>query len=98
MSSEAWGDYQVPVSPYFIMVDGSTGQVVGEGEGEGAATSWAQVDSLMRQAMADGGTSGGCRGLNGQAREGRADDTLAAAGIEAGHPSLYPGRAPASES
>ena len=94
MSTNAWDDYKVPVSPYFIMVDGSTGHVVGEG----AATSWTQVDSLMRQAMADGGASESRRGLNGQAREARADETLAAAGIEAGHPSLYPGSAPESDS
>lgn len=92
MSTEAWDDYGVPVSPYFIMVDGSTGRVVGEG----AATSWAQVDSLLRQAMADSAPETR-RGLNGRAREARADETLAAAGIEAGHPSLYPGEAPESE-
>lgn len=90
MSSQAWDDYSVPVSPYFIMVDGTTGRVVGEG----AATSWTQVSSLMRQAMAD--TAAAPARRNGRGREARADATLAAAGIEAGHPSLYPGGAPES--
>lgn len=90
MSSEAWEAYGVPVSPYFIMVDGMTGEVVGEG----AATTWPQVDSLLRQAMADAGVVERRSRLNGRAREARVDAALAAAGIEPGHPSLYPGGAP----
>ena len=34
MSSGAWNDYGVPVSPYFVLVDGATSSV----EGEGAAS------------------------------------------------------------
>ncbi len=49
MSSEAWTDYQVPVSPYFILVDGPAGRVLGEG----AAATWAQVKNLLTQAVAD---------------------------------------------
>lgn len=90
MSSEAWEAYQVPVSPYFIMVDGMTGEVVGEG----AATTWGQVDSLLRQAMADAGVVERRTRRNGRDREARADAALAAAGIDPGHPSLYPGAAP----
>jgi hypothetical protein len=29
MSSQAWIDYQVPVSPYFVLADGATGRIVG---------------------------------------------------------------------
>lgn len=90
MSSEAWDDYRVPVSPYFILVDGMSGEVVGEG----AATTWRQVDSLLRQAMADAGVVDRRGRLNGREREARADAALAAAGIEPGDPSLYPGGAP----
>ena len=49
MSSEAWEDFGVPVAPYFILVDGPTGSVVGEG----AATSWSHVRELLQRAMDD---------------------------------------------
>ena len=45
MTSEAWDDYGVPVSPYFVLVDGPSGRVVGEGAG----TSWEQVARPARQ-------------------------------------------------
>lgn len=92
MSSEAFDDYDVAVNPYFILVDGPTGGVVGEG----AAATWAQVSDLLRQAAADNGlaTESNRQGrqahLNGIERELRADDELAAAGIGPGHPSLFP--------
>lgn len=92
MSSTAFEDYAVPVSPYFVLVDGPTGRIVGEG----AAASWAQVANLLRQAAADAGmtTEGTPRRtggrLDGPAREARADADLLAAGITPGHPSLYP--------
>jgi hypothetical protein len=31
MSTEAWLDYQVPASPFFVLVDGTTGLTVGQG-------------------------------------------------------------------
>jgi hypothetical protein len=49
LSTEAWDAYEVPVAPYFVHVDGSTGRVVGEG----AASSWQQVAELVRDADLD---------------------------------------------
>ena len=49
MSQEAWEGYAIPMSPYFVHVDGTTGAV----RSEGAARSWEQVRSLLRDAMAD---------------------------------------------
>jgi hypothetical protein len=49
MSSQAWTDYQVELSPYFIYVDG----LVGEVRSEGAATTWNQVLSLLHDAIAE---------------------------------------------
>jgi hypothetical protein len=49
MSTQGWESYAVPGSPYFVLVDGPAGAVIGEGTG----TSWAQVQSLMRQALGD---------------------------------------------
>jgi hypothetical protein len=93
MSSRAFDDYGVPVSPYFILVDGPSGQVVGEG----AAGNWSQVANLLRQAAADAGIAlegetlrSTKRPRAGAEREGRADQDLLAAGIRPGHPSLYP--------
>ncbi len=93
MSSQAFDDYGVPVSPYFILVDGPSGQVVGEG----AAGNWSQVANLLRQAAADAGIAlegetarTARRARPGDEREARADTDLLAAGIVPGHPSLYP--------
>jgi len=99
MSTQAWRDYEVPVAPYFLYVDGSSGQVVGEGAG----TSWTQVSSLLSQAVGDAGLVP--QGKAGErrrrrlraragdaAREKRAEEKLLAAGIRPGHPSLYPER------
>lgn len=92
MSSEAWADYAVPGSPYFLLVEGATGQV----RGEGAATSWKQVANLMADAGADTKAHNGADAdvrrsrRTGAEREARADRELSAAGIHPGHPSLYP--------
>jgi len=53
MSSAAWEDYGVPGAPYFIHVHGASGRVLGEG----AATTWAHVASLLHQAVDDGPVS-----------------------------------------
>jgi hypothetical protein len=49
MSQEAWDGYGISMSPYFVHVDGPTGTV----RSEGAATSWEQVRSLLRDALSD---------------------------------------------
>ncbi len=90
MSSDAWRDYEVPVSPYFVLADGRTGRIVGEGSG----TTWSQVRDLLEQACADAGLGAtGNRSrrdrLDGPGRERLADDELRRAGITPGHPSLY---------
>ena len=87
MSSAAWGDYEVPVAPYFVYVDGPSGQIVGEG----AATRWPQVVSLLSQARADAGftSRGRPRRGAGADREIRVDRDLLAAGIRPGDPRLY---------
>jgi hypothetical protein len=100
MSSEAFDDYAVPVSPYFILVDGPAGRVAGEG----AAATWAQVANLLAQATGDGGRpSGGERAgsafdlRDSRDRDARAEAELAAAGIGPGHASLYPTAPPAED-
>jgi hypothetical protein len=80
MSSQAWADYGVPGAPYFVLVDGTI-------RGEGVATTWAALSSLVADAIEDAGQSGG------DGRAERVERTLAGAGIGPDHPSLYPGGA-----
>ena len=74
MSSDAWQDYRVPGAPYFVLVDGATGRIAGEG----SAQTWHQVASLM-------GSAGG----DASPRERLVDAELGAAGILPGDPWLY---------
>jgi hypothetical protein len=80
LSSSAWRDYGVPGAPYFVYVQG------GDVHGEGSATSWQQITSLLRDAIADGAFSRG-----GERRTREVDRVLASSGIGPDHPSLYPG-------
>jgi hypothetical protein len=90
-ATQAWHDYGVPVTPYFVLVDGPTGELVGEG----SAASWGQVRSLMVQANSDRAALSGDGGSD--AGELYADSELRRAGIGPGHPSLYPERPPVDE-
>jgi hypothetical protein len=91
MSSPAWEDYEVPGAPYFVLVDGGI-------RGEGVATSWHALSSLVGDAIEDqrlgsGSPSGPAPGgpaPGGPAGGRSVDETLAAAGIGPDHPSLYP--------
>jgi hypothetical protein len=77
MSSAAWKRYAVPATPYFVYVEN------GHVQGEGSASGWKQIVSLLRDATADAAH-----------HNGGGDDVeqvLGAAGIGPGHPSLYPG-------
>jgi hypothetical protein len=85
MSSAGWDDYAVKGSPYFIHVDGGSGRV----RGEGTASNWSQVVSLLNDAVADAAGPPGRASDSTPERLLRADRELSAAGIEAGHPSLY---------
>ncbi len=87
MNSQAWDQYKIPVSPYFILID--SGKIVGEG----SAGSWKQIRSLLTQAYSDSTVRTRTRRA-GADREQHADHELRAAGIEPGDPSLYPTEAP----
>src|ERR1019366_949394 len=93
MSTEAWGDYEVPGSPFFVLVDGASARRIGEG----VANHFNQVAELVRRAVVDvrpfglGSRSKGfADGLDGPERETANDEELLAAGIHPGHRSLYP--------
>ncbi len=96
MSTEAWHDYQVPGSPFFVLVDGASGRKVGQG----VANHVSQLVELVRRAEIDGASGAhrsrraapttGLVGVDGPGREAAADEVLQAAGILPGDPSLYP--------
>ena len=96
LSSAAWEDYDVPGSPYFALVDGVAGRVVGAG----SALGWEQLRNLLQQALDDAGLADRSELLppqaparhSGRSRAQRADEALRSAGIGPGHPSLYGGR------
>lgn len=98
-SSGAWTDYDIPGSPYFVLVEG------GVVTGEGSATSWPAVRDLLQQAVDEaadararagrtgpgtliGDRRGGDHQPGGRDDLGRIDGELLAAGIVPGHPSL----------
>src|SRR4051812_18627547 len=88
LSSEAWDDYAVPGSPYFVYVQGPEAAVAGEG----SAASWSDVTSLFRDALANAPERGPRRNkATGDAeREARTDRALQAAGVLPCDPRLYP--------
>jgi hypothetical protein len=93
MSSAAWREFDVPTSPYFVYV-GPDGMILGEG----AAASWPQVASLLRDAIGDAeAASVTVSRAGGSERARRVDEELAAAGIGPGHPSLHPGEGESRE-
>ena len=92
MSTQAWVDYEVPGSPYFLLIE--DGHVTGEGSG----STWQQVRGLLGQAADDTEVRRGrpsevvnaIHNAAGRDRADRIDRELTAAGILPGHPSLYP--------
>jgi hypothetical protein len=83
MSSAAWEDYGVPGTPYFVLIE--SGMLAGEG----VATTWQALSSLVVDALAEQTEA---EPAGGSERHRRIDETLAGAGIGPDHPSLYPGR------
>jgi hypothetical protein len=92
MSSQAWRDYGVPGSPYFVLVHGEQGVL-----GEGSAVSFAQLSGLLERALADRGFDlrslldrPAARVDGARSNEERVDEDLRRAGLFPGHPDLYP--------
>jgi hypothetical protein len=96
MSTDSWGDYEVPGSPFFVLIDGRAGRRIGEGVANRAD----QIADLVRRAWDEerppgqsGSTSRAAAvGLDGKEREARNDQELQSVGILPGVPSLYPER------
>jgi hypothetical protein len=91
LSTSAWMDYEVPGSPFFVVVDGPAGRRMGEG----VATNPEQLRSMLTRADLEAGAPGPSRSrpMSGPAREVANDQALMAAGILPGDPSLYGRRA-----
>lgn len=96
MSTEAWDAYSVPVAPYFVLVDGRRGTVIGEG----AAATWERVVALLGKAVADSGHQSTYTRrdlLSGRDRRDRVDRELIQAGFEPGDPRLHHDSLPVEE-
>lgn len=92
MSADAWRTYQVPATPYFVLIDGDAGVI-----GEGSAAAWPQLAGLVERAVSDRGFVPGrpagpaldLREGGPFVREDRADAALLAAGYAPGDERLY---------
>lgn len=85
MSTAAWEAFGVSATPHFALVDGADARILGRG----TATTWRQILSLVADAERDSSLA---RARTSAQRAARAETALNAAGIAAGHPSLYPSR------
>ncbi len=91
MTNDAWMSYDVPGSPYFVLVDGRSGRVQGEGTG----IDWDQVKGLLTQVTDDDSYAADLEASRvhkhraDDERERRVDDELMAAGITPGDASLF---------
>jgi hypothetical protein len=98
MSTNAWSDYEVPGSPFFLLVDDTGGS--SRRVGEGTARSMAEVAQLVTAATEDRALALAARRAPAAAPPApprghrdhvpTVDEELAAAGIHPGDPSLYP--------
>lgn len=80
MSDEAWDAFRVPLTPYFMLVDGN-GNIIGEG----SATNMDRLLGLFRQSALDTNPER----MNTRNRERLTDERLSRSGVEPGDPSLY---------
>jgi hypothetical protein len=85
MSTSAWEAFGVSATPHFALIDSADARILGRG----TATSWQQILSLVGDAERDSSLA---RARTSAQRAARAEAALGAAGIGAGHPSLYPSR------
>lgn len=80
MSTETWDTFRVPMTPYFMLVNGE-GNVVGEG----AASTWSHLLGLLRQSVADSSPVQ----MDTEGREHFTDIQLRSSGVAPGDESLY---------
>lgn len=80
MSDDAWDRYRVPLTPYFMLVDGE-----GEVLGEGSATDMGRLLDLFEEAVADADPTR----LDTRGRESFTDQRLSRSGVDPGDSSLY---------
>lgn len=95
MSSQAWSEFEVPGAPYFVLVEGDTGQVVGEG----SATTYQALEEFLRDSTNDrlwDARSGSSPDSTAE-EESRIDADLREAGIRPNDPRLYPNRDDAAD-
>ena len=80
MSDDTWDQFEVPVTPYFLLLD-HAGRVVGEG----SATNLERLRDLFRRSAADANPVR----MSTRGREKFTDDRLSESGVAPGDTSLY---------
>jgi hypothetical protein len=81
MSDDTWDLFRVPLTPYFLLVDGDARVL-----GEGSATTWDHLLGLFRRSVADAEHP---TRLDTEDRRRFSDERLTGSGIEPGDPALY---------
>jgi hypothetical protein len=94
MSSETWSEFEVPGAPYFVLLEGQTGQIVGEG----SAMTYEALEEFLRDSTND--RLWDRRGASPQTvldEESRINAELRDAGIRPNDPRLYPSKDDAAD-
>ncbi len=81
MSDDTWDLFRVPLTPYFLLVDGDARVL-----GEGSAATWDHLLSLFRRSVADAEHP---TRLDTEARRHFSDTRLTESGVEPDDPALY---------
>ncbi|MEX0699422.1 MAG: hypothetical protein WD354_06775 [Acidimicrobiia bacterium] len=81
MSDDVWDTFRVPMTPYFLLVDGQARVI-----GEGAASNWKHLVGLLKQAASDARHP---ESLDTSGRAQFTDIQLSRSGIHPGDRSLY---------
>ena len=82
LSSDAWDAFRVPGTPYFQLIDTTTGAVLGEG----SAANWSRLLEMIRRSLGD---DGGALRRSTRERLIDSDEELRRAGIAPGDETLF---------
>jgi hypothetical protein len=84
LSSESWDAFRVPGTPYFQLIDATTGAVLGEG----SAANWSRLLEMIRRSLGDDGSGPDLR-RSTRERLIDSDEELRRAGIAPGDETLF---------
>ena len=88
MSSSAWDEFGVPGAPYFVLIDPTSGDILGEG----SASTFDALEEFLTDASNDQqwDRRRARKHKSDAIREEKVDDELRESGLEPGDPRMYP--------